>query len=33
MGSMADAVIRGRNNTAGGTDVYVEEAPAAAVEG
>ncbi len=33
MGSMADAVIRGRNNVAGGTDVYVEEAPAASVEG
>ncbi|RMT82794.1 30S ribosomal protein S2 [Pseudomonas viridiflava] len=34
MGSMADAVIRGRNNVAGGTDVFVEEAPAAAaVEG
>ncbi|BAP43853.1 30S ribosomal protein S2 [Pseudomonas sp. 21LCFQ02] len=32
MGSMADAVIRGRNNVAGGTEVY-EEAPAAAVEG
>lgn len=33
MGSMADAVIRGRNNVAGGTDVFVEEAPAAVVEG
>ncbi|WP_443691877.1 30S ribosomal protein S2 [Pseudomonas sp.] len=31
MGSMADAVIRGRNNANGGTDVFVEEAPAAAV--
>ena len=29
MGSMADAVIRGRNNVAGGTEVYAEEAPAA----
>ncbi|KQQ68059.1 30S ribosomal protein S2 [Pseudomonas sp. Leaf127] len=33
MGSMADAVIRGRNNVAGGTEVYVEEAQTAAVEG
>ena len=33
MGAMADAVIRGRNHVAGGTDVFVEDAPAAAVEG
>ena len=31
MGAMADAVIKGRNHVAGGTDVFVEEAPAAAV--
>jgi len=30
MGSMADAVIRGRNNVAGGTEVYAEEAATAA---
>lgn len=28
MGAMADAVIRGRGNVAGGTDEFVEEAPA-----
>jgi len=27
---MADAVIRGRNNVAGGTEVYAEEAAPAA---
>ncbi len=32
MGSMADAVIRGRNNVNGGTEVFAEEAPAAAAE-
>ncbi|MFK3646589.1 30S ribosomal protein S2, partial [Pseudomonas protegens] len=31
MGSMADAVIRGRNNVAGGTEVF-EEAAAPAAE-
>jgi len=29
MGAMADAVIRGRSNTAGGTEELIEEAPAA----
>ncbi|MGQ7958949.1 30S ribosomal protein S2 [Pseudomonas sp. SP16.1] len=29
MGAMADAVIRGRSNAGGGTDEFVEEAPAA----
>ena len=29
MGAMADAVIRGRSNGAGGTDEFVEQAPAA----
>jgi small subunit ribosomal protein S2 len=29
---MADAVIRGRNNVAGGTEVYAEEAAAPAAE-
>jgi small subunit ribosomal protein S2 len=29
MGAMADAVIRGRGNVAGGTDEFIEEAPAA----
>jgi len=29
---MADAVIRGRNNVSGGTEVFVEEAPVAAAE-
>jgi len=29
MGAMADAVIRGRSNTGGGTDEFVEQAPAA----
>ncbi|ERI51424.1 30S ribosomal protein S2 [Pseudomonas sp. AOB-7] len=34
MGAMADAVIRGRSNAGGGTDEFVEEAPAAeAAEG
>ncbi|MBU0808082.1 MAG: 30S ribosomal protein S2, partial [Gammaproteobacteria bacterium] len=33
MGAMADAVIRARNNANGGTDEFVEQAPAAAVEG
>ena len=33
MASMADAVIRGRNNVAGGTEEYVQDAPAASVEG
>ena len=34
MGAMADAVIRGRNNANGGTDEFVEQAPAAeAAEG
>ncbi|MFJ2447190.1 30S ribosomal protein S2, partial [Pseudomonas sp. NPDC087626] len=32
MGSMADAVIRGRNHVAGGTEQFVEEAPVAAAE-
>ena len=32
MTSMADAVIRGRNNVAGGTEVYAEEAAAPAAE-
>ncbi len=32
MTSMADAIIRGRNNVAGGTEVYVEEAAAPAAE-
>nr|WP_315403220.1 30S ribosomal protein S2 [uncultured Pseudomonas sp.] len=32
MGSMADAVIRGRNNVAGGTEVFAEEAAAPAAE-
>lgn len=34
MGAMAEAVIRGRNNAAGGADEFVEQAPAAeAAEG
>jgi small subunit ribosomal protein S2 len=33
MGSMADAVIRGRNNVAGGTGEFVQDAPSEAVEG
>lgn len=34
MGAMADAVVRGRTNAAGGADEFVEQAPAAeAVEG
>ncbi|MDP3814454.1 30S ribosomal protein S2, partial [Pseudomonas sp.] len=34
MGAMADAVVRGRSNTGGGTDEFVEQAPAAeAAEG
>jgi small subunit ribosomal protein S2 len=33
MGAMADAVIKGRNHVAGGTEVFVEDAPAAVVEG
>ncbi|HWV10764.1 MAG TPA: 30S ribosomal protein S2, partial [Pseudomonas sp.] len=34
MGAMADAVVRGRSNAGGGTDEFVEEAPAAeAAEG
>ena len=34
MGAMADSVIRGRSNAAGGTDEFVEQAPAAeAAEG
>ena len=34
MGAMADAVIRARNNANGGTDEFVEQAPAAeAAEG
>ncbi len=32
MTSMADAIIRGRNNVAGGTEVYAEEAAAPAAE-
>lgn len=32
MASMADAIIRGRNHVAGGTEVYVEEAAAPAAE-
>lgn len=32
MGSMADAVIRGRNHVVGGTEQFVEEAPVAAAE-
>ena len=32
MGAMADAIIRGRNHVAGGTEVYVEEAAAPAAE-
>src|SRR3546814_12862186 len=32
LGSMADAVLRGRNNVNGGTDVFAEEAPAADAE-
>lgn len=33
MGAMADAVIRGRGNAAGGTDEFVEEAASEASEG
>jgi small subunit ribosomal protein S2 len=33
MGAMADAVIRGRGNSAGGTDEFVEEAASEASEG
>jgi small subunit ribosomal protein S2 len=33
MGAMADAVIRGRGNSAGGTDEFVEEASSEASEG
>jgi small subunit ribosomal protein S2 len=34
MGAMADSVIRGRTNANGGTDEFVEQAPAAeAAEG
>jgi small subunit ribosomal protein S2 len=33
MGAMADAVIRGRGNAAGGTDEFVEETAAEQAEG
>ena len=33
LGSMADAVLRGRQTNAGGADEFVEEAPVEAAQG